>query len=433
MNTTAHLIATLWGAMTLQGLALAAGLLFVGRGRAGTGVPVLGALGVAGLAASHWLPWVPGLAPEWPSLAFLGALLLPAVVLLQLEQEAGQPASPWRTGAVLVGAFLPAVLLPAQIVGNSVCLLPDQCGPAAPFIVLMHLGTASLLILLALPALGQLTRQRRAMGQRRPSLSTGGLLITIALVHLGGLLGGLGMPLTNTLAWEFSLAAMQLVLMQLLCLVSLGHLLRPNLVHAPATPLTTAYPPTASLPPTCVLQAQQPLGTLHLPPLEPCAEPDLPDSADTLHSTSSSPEPTEETAALPRPSVSDQGVLNHIAQRAVLLLREQALYRQPQLRRKDLADKLDVPDYLLSRALNASQGQSFIELVNGMRLNEAKQRLLNGHEAITTIAYDVGFNSLASFNRAFRDDTGASPSEFRHGQHGKDANRLLLAPHAQTV
>ncbi len=32
---------------------------------------------------------------------------------------------------------------------------------------------------------------------------------------------------------------------------------------------------------------------------------------------------------------------------------------------------------------------------------------------VTQIAFDVGFNSLASFNRVFKETTGQSPTEYR--------------------
>ena len=39
--------------------------------------------------------------------------------------------------------------------------------------------------------------------------------------------------------------------------------------------------------------------------------------------------------------------------------------------------------------------------------------LHNPEIAIQVVAFEVGFNSLASFNRAFREITGKTPSEYR--------------------
>jgi len=48
-----------------------------------------------------------------------------------------------------------------------------------------------------------------------------------------------------------------------------------------------------------------------------------------------------------------------------------------------------------------------------VRLEDARNRLLNPNLRISEIAYDVGFQSLTQFNRTFKRVFGQSPSEFR--------------------
>jgi AraC-like DNA-binding protein len=48
-----------------------------------------------------------------------------------------------------------------------------------------------------------------------------------------------------------------------------------------------------------------------------------------------------------------------------------------------------------------------------MRLEDARDRLLNPNLRISEIAYDVGFQSLTQFNRTFKRVFGQSPTEFR--------------------
>ena len=67
----------------------------------------------------------------------------------------------------------------------------------------------------------------------------------------------------------------------------------------------------------------------------------------------------------------------------------------------------------ISRLINSHFKKSFTDLVNHYRVEEAKQRLLSEETAITVIAFEVGFNSIASFNRVFKEKVGSSPSEFR--------------------
>ncbi len=66
-----------------------------------------------------------------------------------------------------------------------------------------------------------------------------------------------------------------------------------------------------------------------------------------------------------------------------------------------------------------SDGTSFSEFVLDQRLAKAYRMLTNRlhfHRAISNVAYDVGFNDLSYFNRAFRRRYGFTPSEARHGR-----------------
>jgi AraC-like DNA-binding protein len=48
-----------------------------------------------------------------------------------------------------------------------------------------------------------------------------------------------------------------------------------------------------------------------------------------------------------------------------------------------------------------------------LRLDVAKQRLLNQEETISGIAFAVGFNDVRHFSTTFRSVVGVTPSEFR--------------------
>jgi AraC-like DNA-binding protein len=61
-------------------------------------------------------------------------------------------------------------------------------------------------------------------------------------------------------------------------------------------------------------------------------------------------------------------------------------------------------------------GINFNDYVNQFRVGEVKKKLLQAewaHLTITGIAFESGFNSKASFQRIFKEQTGMSPSEFR--------------------
>lgn len=96
------------------------------------------------------------------------------------------------------------------------------------------------------------------------------------------------------------------------------------------------------------------------------------------------------------------------------LLNNDKIYREMRLNRASLAQKLNISEHQLSRIINHHFAMNFNELINGQRIEEAKSRLQNEPDMqITTIGFEVGFNSIASFNRVFKEKTGASPTEFR--------------------
>ncbi len=103
-----------------------------------------------------------------------------------------------------------------------------------------------------------------------------------------------------------------------------------------------------------------------------------------------------------------------IATQIETLLTQEKLYQEMGLTRTQLAEKLSVSESRLSHIINAHFGCNFNILLNKRRVAEAKERL--SHEPktqITVIAFEVGFNSIATFNRVFKEIVGISPSEWR--------------------
>ncbi|TAF53192.1 MAG: AraC family transcriptional regulator [Sphingobacteriia bacterium] len=89
-------------------------------------------------------------------------------------------------------------------------------------------------------------------------------------------------------------------------------------------------------------------------------------------------------------------------------------YRDPDLTLTDLAKKLGTNASLLSKVINRNFQVNFNDFVNRYRVEEVKQQLEKGAAAQVTVmglAYDAGFNSKATFNRAFKKHTGQNPSE----------------------
>jgi AraC-like DNA-binding protein len=82
-----------------------------------------------------------------------------------------------------------------------------------------------------------------------------------------------------------------------------------------------------------------------------------------------------------------------------------------------LAARLGVPEHRLRRLINGRLGHSnFPSFINGYRIEAAKRRLADPADKdrpVAEIAFDLGFTSLSPFNRAFKEATGQTPTEWR--------------------
>lgn len=108
--------------------------------------------------------------------------------------------------------------------------------------------------------------------------------------------------------------------------------------------------------------------------------------------------------------------LQELALRLEALMRTEKPYLEPGLAVADLAARLEVKPFLVSRALNIALQQSFPEYVNRYRVAELRDRLDDpryAHYSLLALAFDSGFNSKASFNRIVKKVTGQPPSELR--------------------
>jgi AraC-like DNA-binding protein len=78
------------------------------------------------------------------------------------------------------------------------------------------------------------------------------------------------------------------------------------------------------------------------------------------------------------------------------------------------ASALGVSQRQLSEAINADTGQSYSQLMNKRRVDEAVEMIRQDPEKpLTAVIYDSGFRTKSSFNREFVKITGKTPSEFQ--------------------
>ncbi len=79
-----------------------------------------------------------------------------------------------------------------------------------------------------------------------------------------------------------------------------------------------------------------------------------------------------------------------------------------------LSRELNTGKYHISHIFSEKLKISFPDYVNGLRINDAIRQLTTDPDrTITAIAYDCGFNSTRTFNRAFAKYTGMAPRDYR--------------------
>ena len=116
-----------------------------------------------------------------------------------------------------------------------------------------------------------------------------------------------------------------------------------------------------------------------------------------------------------RSSLTPENAALHKTRLLELMEREKS-FLDPEITLPKLAQALEISVAHLSRVINDLFGRNFYEFINHYRVKDAKRRLAMpdaGREKLITVALDCGFNSLATFNRVFKELAGRTPSEYR--------------------
>lgn len=102
----------------------------------------------------------------------------------------------------------------------------------------------------------------------------------------------------------------------------------------------------------------------------------------------------------------------------------QGIYRTSGLSIADLAEHLGTPEHRLRALINRRMGhRNFSAFLNRYRIAEARAILADRAQVdlpVLTIALDLGYTSLPTFNRAFRAETGQTPTDYRRAAIGQN-------------
>ncbi|MBI4659334.1 MAG: helix-turn-helix domain-containing protein [Verrucomicrobia bacterium] len=78
-----------------------------------------------------------------------------------------------------------------------------------------------------------------------------------------------------------------------------------------------------------------------------------------------------------------------------------------------VAKAVNTSTFYFCKMFKKVTGLNFTDYVSRVRIEKAKNLLLNPNLRISEIAYEVGFQSLTHFNRVFKKILGQSPTEYR--------------------
>lgn len=102
-------------------------------------------------------------------------------------------------------------------------------------------------------------------------------------------------------------------------------------------------------------------------------------------------------------------------QKLLDLMLQQNVYENPSLTVSDMATHLGTTPKFISSIVNTGFKMNFNDFINYYRVEAVKEQLKKRAQETKTllgIALECGFNSKATFNRAFKKHTGSSPKEF---------------------
>jgi AraC-like DNA-binding protein len=111
----------------------------------------------------------------------------------------------------------------------------------------------------------------------------------------------------------------------------------------------------------------------------------------------------------------DEKTANTLAEQLSMYMNSQKPYLEPELTLSSLAKMLHLSTNDLSQIINRVFNKSFFDFVTTYRIEEVKKALQAGahkNQTLLSISFECGFNSKASFNRAFKATTGYTPTAY---------------------
>lgn len=117
----------------------------------------------------------------------------------------------------------------------------------------------------------------------------------------------------------------------------------------------------------------------------------------------------------PKQETINQKELDLWKEKILQLIKVDKIYENPKLTLSDVSKCLETNPKTISNSINSGFEMNFNDFINHYRIEAVKEKLKKGAHKKSTllgIAFDCGFNSKATFNRAFKKITSESPKDY---------------------
>ncbi len=105
---------------------------------------------------------------------------------------------------------------------------------------------------------------------------------------------------------------------------------------------------------------------------------------------------------------------NELLKKLDQLMLEEELFKDPNIKLADIAQRLNLLPHRLSQLVNEHLKKNFTQFINEYRINAAKEIIAGASPLkLESIGYDCGFNSKSTFYAAFKKIEGTTPAKFK--------------------
>jgi two-component system response regulator YesN len=101
---------------------------------------------------------------------------------------------------------------------------------------------------------------------------------------------------------------------------------------------------------------------------------------------------------------------SHVHQRALLYI---ARNYKEDISMEQTAEYVNLSPHYFSKMFRQHAGETFIDYVTRLRINEAKRLIAEERLSLKEISYEAGYKDPNYFSRVFKKATGMTPSEYR--------------------